>query len=91
MDSKLELRVERLEQPARDEVKFQAVVEARDRVGAWVDKLIAKLGRSEPIDTLGSPVPDGPPEPSRARDRVMAKIDRLVDVITRERESDAET
>ena len=90
-------RVERLEQPARKETKFQAVVEARARVKAKVDKLIALLSRGEPvdaldvIDALGSPVPDGPAEPSPARDGLLAELDRMHDVLLGDRDTDAHT
>ncbi len=84
-------RVERLEQPARDEATCQVVIEARARVGRKVDKLIAWLRRGDPLDSFGSPVPDALAGPSPARDRLMARLDKIHDSHRRDFDPDAET
>ncbi len=83
MDSKFIRRIERLEQPARDKPKFWQAVAARATVGRKVDKLIAWLRRGDSLDLFGSPVPDGPAEPSPTRDRLTAKLQDMHDRITR--------
>ena len=52
MDSKLERRVERLEQPARDEDKFQAAVEARARVSELVAMVREHMGPGHPSSVM---------------------------------------
>ncbi len=84
MDSKLIRRIERLEQPARDKPKFWQAVAARATVRRKVDKLIARLRRGDSLDSFGSPVPDGPAEPSPTRDRLMAKLQDMHDRISEE-------
>ena len=84
-------RVQRLEQPVRDEAKCQVAIDARARVGRKVDKLIAMTRREEPLDSFGSPVPDAPAGPSPARDRLMARLDKIHDSHRRDFDPDAET
>ena len=83
MDSKFIRRIERLEQPARDKPKFWQAVAARATVGRKVDNLIAWLRRGDSLDLFGSPVPDGPAEPSPTRDRLTAKLQDMHDRIRR--------
>ena len=81
MDSDFKRRLERLEQPAAVEAKSLPAIEARARVGRQVDKLITWLRRGKPVDSFGSPVPNDPAEPSPARDKLIARLEKMAQAI----------
>ncbi len=81
MDSKFIRRIERLEQPAETEAKWQASADARARVNELVAMVREHMGPGEPSSVAEYVMKHAPDNPRTDIDRVMFILKNAVERI----------